>query len=325
MDTTRHNIAIRLIAPLRPQKGSRPTLSAVIERIRQRWRLRLLSEGLLWTISLSAVLILIASWLLNEWHFAPTAIWVLRFTCVFALLALALHFCIKPVRCRVDEVQVALYLEEHEPGLNSIILSAVEARSTQAGDLSPQLVDHLVERAHDALVQVEYGDPVERQKLQLAGARLAIALIVVIGLALWPPGFLRTGAPALLQLWNDASAVSPYRIELAPGDIEIARGDDQLISAMIAGFDGADVLRGGEGDDGGDPTRRGDGVRRPSPRPQAEHRVAGRRLPGRADAEGGRPDFSDQGDAAVRLVRGQFGHRRYGRRIDPCIGAAEGK
>ena len=242
MDTTRHNIAIRLIAPLRPQKGSRPTLSAVIERIRQRWRLRLLSEGLLWTISLSAVLILIASWLLNEWHFAPTAIWVLRFTCVFALLALALHFCIKPLRRRVDEVQVALYLEEHEPGLNSIILSAVEARSTQAGDLSPQLVDHLVERAHDALVQVEYGDPVERQKLQLAGARLAIALIVVIGLALWPPGFLRTGAPALLQLWNDASAVSPYRIELAPGDIEIARGDDQLISAMIAGFDGADVL-----------------------------------------------------------------------------------
>jgi hypothetical protein len=64
----------------------------------------------------------------------------------------------------------------------------------------------------------------------------------VIGLALWPPGFLRTGAPALLQLWSGASAVSPYRIELAPGDIEIARGDDQLISAMIAGFDGADVL-----------------------------------------------------------------------------------
>jgi len=246
MDTTRHNIGLRLFALLRPawqpRNGGRPTLPAVIERIRQRWRLRLLTDGLLCTIALATVLILAAAWLVNAWHFAPSAVWVLRFFYVLALVALVLQFCVKPLRRKVDEVQVALYLEEHEPGLNSVILSAVDARRAQNRDLSPQLVEHLVGRALDALVQVEYGDPVERRKLRHAGARLGIALLVVIGLALWPPAFLRTGAPALLQLWNGASEVSPYRIELAPGDIEIARGDDQLVSAMIAGFDGADVL-----------------------------------------------------------------------------------
>ena len=200
MDTTRNNIGFRLFALLSPawpaRTGGRPTLSAVIERIRQRWRLRLLTDGLLWTVTLATAFFLIAAWLLNVWHFAPPTIWVLRFICVFALIALVLYFCVKPLRRRVDEARVALYLEEHEPGLNSIILSAVDARGAEARDLSPQLVGQLVERALDALVQVDYGDRVERRKLQHAGAKLGLALLVVIGLALWPPAFLRSGAPA---------------------------------------------------------------------------------------------------------------------------------
>jgi len=246
MDTTRNNIGAGLFALLTPARqaraGGRPTLRAVIERIRQRWRLRLLADGLLWTLALATALILLSAWLLNAWHFAPSTLWLLRFVCVFVLLSLILHFCVKPLRCKTDDVQVALYLEEHEPGLNSVVLSAVDARRAQSQDLSPQLVERLVERALDACGPIEYGDRVERRKLRHAGSKLGIALLVIIALMTWPPGFLSTGAPALLQLWASASEVSPYRIELAPGDIEITRGDDQLISANIAGFDGADVL-----------------------------------------------------------------------------------
>jgi len=246
MDTTRYNIGARLFGLLIPTRhgrgGSGPTLSAVIERIRQRWRLRLFVDGLLWTLALATVTILASTWLLNLWHFSPSVLWVLRFICFFTLLALVLHFCVRPLRRNVDDVQVALYLEEHEPGLNSVILSAVDARRAGTSNVSPLLVDQLVERARDACVQVEYGDLVERQKLRQAGSKLGFALLVIIGLVAWPPEFLRTGAPALLQLWASASEVSPYRIELAPGDIEIAHGDDQLISVGIAGFNGTDVL-----------------------------------------------------------------------------------
>jgi hypothetical protein len=246
MDTTRNNIGARLFALLTPARdtrtGGRPTLPAVIERIRQRWRLRLLVDGLLWTLTLSTLLILLSAWLLNAWHFAPPALWLLRLVGVFVLLALVLGFCVKPLRCKTDDVQVALYLEENESDLNSVVLSAVDARRSQRQDLSPQLVDQLVERALDACRQVEYGDRVERRKLRHAGSKLGIALLVITALMTWPPGFLSSGAPALLQLWASASEVSPYRIELAPGDIEVTRGDDQLISARIAGFDGDDVL-----------------------------------------------------------------------------------
>jgi hypothetical protein len=46
----------------------------------------------------------------------------------------------------------------------------------------------------------------------------------------------------LLKPWTNASEYWPYRIELAPGNIEIARGDDQLITAKITGYDADDVL-----------------------------------------------------------------------------------
>jgi hypothetical protein len=156
MDTTRNNIGARLFALLTPARdtrtGGRPTLPAVIERIRQRWRLRLLVDGLLWTLTLSTLLILLSAWLLNAWHFAPPALWLLRLVGVFVLLALVLGFCVKPLRCKTDDVQVALYLEENESDLNSVVLSAVDARRSQRQDLSPQLVDQLVERALDARV-----------------------------------------------------------------------------------------------------------------------------------------------------------------------------
>jgi hypothetical protein len=254
METTGNNTGTRLFALLTPvwrnQADGRPALSAVIERIRQRWRLRLLANGLVWTLSLATAVILVSAWLLNAWHFDPSAIWLLRFVSVFALVALVLQFCVKPLRRKVDDVRVALYLEEHEPGLQSLILSAVDARRTELENLSPRLVDQLVERALDACARVEYGDRVEGQKLHQAGSKLGLTLLVMIGLVLWPPGFLQTGAPALLQPWSSAHEVSPYRIELAPGDIEIARGDDQLISARIDGFDGGDVRLFTSRDDG---------------------------------------------------------------------------
>ena len=246
MDTTRNNIGsgwFDLLTPVRhSQATDRPLLSAVIERIRQRWRLRLLANGLLWTLALATAVLLVSAWLLNAWHFSPAAVWGLRFIAVFTLLALVLQFCVKPLRRKVDDVQVALYLEEHEPGLQSLVLSAVDARSAAEQNLSPQLVEQLTRRALDACMQVDCGDRIEQQRLHQAGLKLAAALVVVIGLMVWPPAFLRSGAPALLQPWTSASEASPYHIEIAPGDIEIARGADQLVSATIAGFDGADVL-----------------------------------------------------------------------------------
>ena len=251
METTPNNIGSGWLTLLKPAEGGgKPELAAVIERIRQRWRLRLLLDGLFWALAFATALFLLAGWLLNQWHFAPTAVWALRALVFLALVTLVFYYCVRPLRRRVDDLRVALYLEEHEPGLKSVLLSAVDARQGGSSDLSPQLIERLESRALKACQQVGFGDPVEHHGIRRAAWKIAPLLLLIAVLAAWPPAFLRSSAPALVQAWADASEVSPYRIELQPGDIEIARSADQLIVARIDGFDGGDVLLFTSIDDG---------------------------------------------------------------------------
>ena len=109
MDTTSNIIGTGWIKLLKPVNGGgKPGLAAVIERIRQRWRLRLLLEGLFWTLAFAIALLLLASWLLNQWHFAPAAVWSLRLFVFVSLVGLVFYFCARPLRRSVSDLRVAL-------------------------------------------------------------------------------------------------------------------------------------------------------------------------------------------------------------------------
>ncbi|MDH3534172.1 MAG: hypothetical protein OER87_00305, partial [Gammaproteobacteria bacterium] len=247
MDTTGiDNNGIRLAGLLKASwqgdAGRRPALGQVIDRVRRRWRLRLLLNGACWALALGTATLILAAWFVDFWHFGSSAVWSLRLLTLLTLVGLVGYYCLPPLLRRVDDARVALYLEENEPSLKAILLSALDASRAESRDLSPRLVAQLVEDALDACRRVQYGYAVEQQKLGLASARLGVILLFIIGLIAWPPGFLRFGAPALLMPWTGASQYSPYRIELSPGNVEIAQGSDQLISALIEGFDGDGVM-----------------------------------------------------------------------------------
>ncbi len=225
-----------------PPRAARPVaLDAVVARVRRRWRARLLLTGLFWILAVGGVSFVGAVWLLDQWHFAPGAIVACRIFLIAALVALLYGGCLRPLRRRADDARVALYLEEHEPRLRMLLSSAIDARAASRRDTSAQLVRDLEQRALAACAELERGDGVERPALRRAGARLALIAGALLALGLWPPEFLRLGAPALLMPWTSAADYSPYRLELSPGDIEIARGGDQLISLRIPGYDGGDV------------------------------------------------------------------------------------
>ncbi|MDH3449334.1 MAG: hypothetical protein OEO18_14420 [Gammaproteobacteria bacterium] len=247
MNTTGiENNGIRLAGLLKADwqgdTGRRPALDQVIDRVRRRWRLRLLLNGLCWALALATATLILAAWFVNFWHFGSNAVWSFRLLTLLTLVGLVGYFCVPPLLRRVDDARVALYLEENEPSLKAILLSALDASRAESRDLSPRLVAQLVDDALEACRRVQYGYAVEQQKLRLASARLGVILLFIVALIVWPPGFLRFGAPALLMPWTGASQYSPYRIELSPGNVEIAQGSDQLISAVIDGFDGDGVM-----------------------------------------------------------------------------------
>ena len=229
-----------LLAPAWRQGGN-PTIDELIERLRRRWRLRQVLQGLVAALVAGAALFLAAAWLLNLWHFHDNAVWGLRLAILASAGALLWHFCLRPLRRQVSDSQVALYLEEREPALGGMLAGAVDAARATEREVSPQLAAGLARRALDASRDTNFGDGAEARAIRSALGKLALVSIVICALALWPPQFLRFGAPALLMPWTGAAEYSPYRIELEPGNIEIARGADLPIVARIDGFDGSDV------------------------------------------------------------------------------------
>ena len=128
-----------------PIGAARQELVDVIRQVRKRWRTRMLLRGGIIIVVGALAAIAIASFGLQTYKFSPQSVTGFRigvFT-VFALLIAA--WLIRPMRKRASDLQVALYVEEHEPKLQAAILAAVDLGSS--ADVPAVIVDKLVAQA----------------------------------------------------------------------------------------------------------------------------------------------------------------------------------
>jgi len=100
-----------------------------------------------------------------------------------ALVALGWLAFVKPLMRRVTDSQVALYLEEHEPALDAVLVSAVDARRRLpaarprrvAPHESAALLRRLVESAIERCEEIDLGRGIERRVMR----RLAVTLTAI--------------------------------------------------------------------------------------------------------------------------------------------------
>ncbi|HVW05483.1 MAG TPA: DUF4175 family protein, partial [Vicinamibacterales bacterium] len=227
---------------------ARQELVDVIQTVRKRWRTKLLLRGGIVVLGGALLSLALASWGLQALRFSPAAVIGFRIA-IFATFAIlvALWF-VRPLRRRVSDVQVALFVEEHEPSLQAAILSAVDAGATSgtssstSADVPPiileRLIEQAVEKCRTSAAVSHVGQSAVRRNTVILGALVAAAVLLLsIG-----PEFFRQGASALLVLSRDAAAASPYAIKVEPGDVTIPKGADQTIKATLAGFHSTDVV-----------------------------------------------------------------------------------
>ena len=125
------------------------------------------------------------------------------------------YFLVRPLRRRVTDEQVALYLEEHEPSLQATLVSAVEASREGADPESAVLVRRLVEQALEACASTNAVAPRRGSAAAPLGrrrwpaSRSPPSLIVLLG-----PAFLRNALSAILLVQRSVEAAAPYRIEV---------------------------------------------------------------------------------------------------------------
>ncbi|MBM3820439.1 MAG: hypothetical protein FJW14_15670, partial [Acidimicrobiia bacterium] len=149
-------------------------LSDIISEARSRWRLKLALRGLVRAVIVVLALLFAAAYGMEWARFSATSIIAARVLIGVAVLASLFYFLVLPLRRRVGDEQVALYLEEHEPGLQATLMSAVEARAVEgtraAEDTSAALVGKLVEQALEVCAATDAARRAEDAPLKRWGA-----------------------------------------------------------------------------------------------------------------------------------------------------------
>ncbi|MFQ5742087.1 MAG: hypothetical protein ACE5HV_00715 [Acidobacteriota bacterium] len=213
-------------------------LRAVIRRVRNRWRLRVMLRGSATVLLASFIALVAFAYGLDFFRYRLGALFGFSVVIYIILLALLVRYLAIPLSQKVADERVALYIEENEPAIQAEILSAVEIGQRQRGrDYSPALVQRLIASAVERCQNIEFGRRVERGKLRKSSTVLASAASLILVAAVLSPAFLRLGAPLLLMPWSSTAFANPYGIDVLPGDAQVTKGSDQLVSANLVGFD----------------------------------------------------------------------------------------
>src|SRR5438093_8474241 len=145
----------------------RSELVDVIRRVRNRWRLKLAMRGGVVVVAGTVLALLLSASGLESFRFSVPAIISFRIITVVIFVGLLFYGLVWPLRRRVTDAQVAMYLEECDPTLEAAIISAVEATSNGGSAAhSPRLVEKLVEQAMDQCRALDHGRTIERSSVQ---------------------------------------------------------------------------------------------------------------------------------------------------------------
>ena len=226
-----------------PIMSSYDELLRVIRHVRNRWRLRLALRGAAIVLAAGLLALAVSAFGIDQLRYSNWAVWAFRAFTYLGLIGLTVRFIVLPLGRRVTDEQVALYLEENDPSLQAAVVSAVEAGAKVKDDeknrtnLSPALIERLVEAAYDNCQSNQFGRLIERRRLHRASGTMAVVALLGMLAVLLSPTFLRHGASLLLNPWRSARAANPYFIAVEPGHVGVARGADQLVHARLTGFD----------------------------------------------------------------------------------------
>ncbi len=231
-----------MLDDLRRRSTPPQDLFGIIAHVRNRWRMKLALRGVVSLLAVAFGLFILAAFGMETVRFTSTSVIVARVGLAVGFIAAVLWFVVRPLRRKVTDEQVALYLEEHEPALQATLLSAVETSRNGASPESEALVRKVVEQAIEACVRMDAARradqaPLKKWSMGLAGVAAGAVLVVLVG-----PAFLRNAASALLLVSRSVEAAAPYKLDVSPGDTAVPKGADQVIKATLIGFSADDVV-----------------------------------------------------------------------------------
>ncbi|MEZ4699328.1 MAG: DUF4175 family protein [Rhodothermales bacterium] len=218
--------------------ASNQRVLALVRMVRQRLRRRALIQGV--ALTLLTMLFFVVLYLLVYLNTEIDLKYLIAGAALagVAVLYVAIRFIVQPLLLKMDDRQVALFVEEKIPGLEDRLNSAVEVNAQQAQ--AGSLLDRLIEDAVQQVRAIPITTVVDRKKERImAIAAGAGALLFLVYGYYASDDILSAFSGARYQL---VSAIEQPLMSIAPGTIEIERGATQEIIAEFRDASEAEVF-----------------------------------------------------------------------------------
>lgn len=207
-----------------------------IRRLRARWRVLVLAEGL--GLALATVLgVFLGAVALDNWLHLPAAARVL-FLVVFLAGAMWVFFVrvVIPLRRPYTDEAVAVHLEGKLGDSHNRIINTVQLGRLSGTEGSSALLDRALE---ENTTELQKGPPLERalparRALQWIGAFALIGLGVFLYAKFFPNHFLNASA-RLTKPLADIKPITDTTLEVQPGDLEVPMGGVAEIQIVTGG------------------------------------------------------------------------------------------
>jgi len=217
-------------------------LQTKINEVRKRLKWITAAKGLCISLGLSLAVLAAAVYGADHWNYSDKAVTVARLCSLLAVLGVFGWFLLRPLLKRVDDIRVARYIEEKHPALQDRLVSAVELGNREASSVTPNpilplLLRDALHRCRNIQARTLFNP---REPLRSGVIALVLVLFFVL-LQAFGPEYFQYATLKLYANWFTPQAVSLYSIEIEPGNVQVRKGSDQLVTARLIGFDSGPV------------------------------------------------------------------------------------
>src|ERR1051326_8935568 len=191
-------------------------LQDLLRRARSRRQLLLSLRGVAISLGVVAVLLLLTGWVAHRFRYNGGALLTLRIGALLMVLATLYFALLRPLFKRISDARLARLIEEHSPGAEDRLVTAVEYCNTESR-VSPALMSRLYQDANSVSATLDVGNVIRRSRLLIYGGAALASLLIFTGVLKWGPKEISEGVAQLVTPTTLAASPNAFSIKVKPG------------------------------------------------------------------------------------------------------------
>src|ERR1044072_7972123 len=213
-------------------------LQDLLRRARSRRQLLLSLRGIAITVAVVAALLLLTGWAAHRYRYNGAALLTLRIGALLMVLATISFSLIRPLFKRISDARLARLIEEHSPGTEDRLVTAVEySNGNGESRISPAIVNRLYQDANSVSGMLDIGNVIRRSRLLIYGGAALASLLLFLGVLKFGPKEISQGVAQLVTPTTLAATTNAMSIKVRPGTARVPKGSDQDVIATLVNFD----------------------------------------------------------------------------------------